>query len=474
VAVEGTVARPSRAAIDHVWRELLRRLGLSPAPGAPPGAEPLGVTLHYGEPAQVKGVRPSVVVMPCREESWSDLLARPPAGLHWRSEGVVPASARLPLDLPVPAILWGKGRESGQAPFAEQTEEGLVVFNADILSAALFMLSRWEESRPGPRDAHGRFPATASVALRQGFLDRPIVDEYALILGQWLSRLRPAWHAAPAPGSLELSHDIDSLRRFRGPRAAARGVASALLRRRDPIGAWQSFREGLTELLRPEDAVNFRGVAELAELSRRRGLRSTFYVMTGEPRPPDSDFRWNWPPLRTLIGALREGGCEIGLHPSYRACEDAERLRAEKARLDELLGETYYGSRQHFLRFKVPATWRMLEDAGLRSDATVGYADHEGFRTGTCHPFRPFDLDRDRELTIWERPLVVMDATLRHYRRLDPAAAGERLDLLYRRCDAVGGALSVLWHNSSLHGCWAPWAAAYRKLLESSAVSPAG
>ena len=40
------------------------------------------------------------------------------------------------------------------------------------------MLSRYEELITKDRDQHNRFPATASVAFKAGFLDRPIVSEY--------------------------------------------------------------------------------------------------------------------------------------------------------------------------------------------------------------------------------------------------------------------------------------------------------
>ena len=48
----------------------------------------------------------------------------------------------------------------------------------DILAASFFMLTRWEEYVNRTRDNHNRFQATASLAYKQGFLDRPIVNEY--------------------------------------------------------------------------------------------------------------------------------------------------------------------------------------------------------------------------------------------------------------------------------------------------------
>ena len=158
-------------------------------------------------------------------------------------------------------------------------------------------------------------------------------------------------------------------------------------------------------------------------------------------------------------------GFEIGFHPGYDTFNDPERLAEEKDRLDAVLGKTQYGGRQHFLRFQVPNTWRHWEQIGLTYDSTMTYADHEGFRCGTCHPFRPFDVEQNRELDLWEWPLIVMDGTLRQYRGLTPEQGQARILELARRCKQVGGTFTLLWHNSSLGGEWRPWAEVYRRVV---------
>ena len=52
----------------------------------------------------------------------------------------------------------------------------------DIFGSAFFMLTRYEEMVITERDTHGRFPARASIAYREGLLERPIVDEYLELL----------------------------------------------------------------------------------------------------------------------------------------------------------------------------------------------------------------------------------------------------------------------------------------------------
>ncbi|MGI6455407.1 MAG: hypothetical protein ACOX5R_07245 [bacterium] len=80
-------------------------------------------------------------------------------------------------------------------------------------------------------------------------------------------------------------------------------------------------------------------------------------------------------------------------------------------------------------------------------------------------PFKPFDIEQNRELDIVEIPLIVMEGTLRNYRNLTPEEGEERILTLAKRCKQVNGTFTLLWHNTSLQGDWKPWAEMYRRVL---------
>jgi len=214
-----------------------------------------------------------------------------------------------------------------------------------------------------------------------------------------------------------------------------------------------------------EKDPHFQGCYELADLSEQNGLQSTFYFMAARPDLLDDGYDPLATPAQQLIRDLRQRGHEMGFHPGYSTLNNPKRFMEEKRRMDIALGGQQYGGRQHFLRFRVPHTWRLWEEAGLTYSSTLGYADHEGFRCGTCHPYRPFDVERDRQFDLVEIPLVAMDATLRGYRGLTPEQGEKRILSLARRCQRVDGVFSLLWHNSSLQGEWIPWANMYRRIL---------
>jgi hypothetical protein len=149
-----------------------------------------------------------------------------------------------------------------------------------------------------------------------------------------------------------------------------------------------------------------------------------------------------------LVEVVMEGGGEIGLHGSYTAAYDSERLAEEKGRLEELAGPLA-GQRYHYLRVDPLANLAQLSDLGFVYDTSLGFADRPGFRAGIAHPHRPWSFERDAPLDLIEIPLAVMDVTLAEDRYLGlPASAAERrlLDVVEWAAEH-GGGFAVLWHT---------------------------
>ncbi|MFW6116518.1 MAG: polysaccharide deacetylase family protein [bacterium] len=458
----------SLCASQWALRELARRAGFAGDSTSARNSEQLPASVFYCHPEQPQRTGPAIIVIPCAIDAWMSLLYQPDHSLEWLShDEVLPPGGRLPFDDPIPVLLWGPGRQAGRKRFAQFRADGKVIVNADIIAATFFMLSRWEETVVATRDEHGRFPAQAGVAYKQGLLDRPIVDEYALILREWLKVLLPRWEPRKRPFSVQLSHDVDHLRRFPDVMAVLRCAGGDLLKRRNLALAHLALSDTAAQVLSPETSSYVQGIRLLADLSRKHGLSNdVFYFMADGPGPFGGGYDPATPLVKRCIESVQRQGFEIGLHASYDAFGDRERLAEERRRLEATAGQPVRAVRQHYLRFRVPDTWRDFERVGLRRDSTMAYADHEGFRCGTCHAFRPFDLERNRSLDLWELPLVVMDGTLRGYRGLTPKQAEQRVLTLANRCESVEGVFTMLWHNSSLSREWLPWVSMYERLVQ--------
>jgi hypothetical protein len=354
----------------------------------------------------------------------------------WLTMASLP-SVRMVGDLP---ILYG----------AEQP--GLEV---DVFGSAFFMLTRYEELVVDERDGYGRFPAAASVAARHGFLTTPVVDAYVELLWQALERAWPRLERRPRAFAVLLTHDVDDplATLDHGPLHAARAFGGDLVRRRDPRLALRRARSLLGDRgADPHNTFDF-----LMDVSERHGLRSAFYFLAHRDQGPRDEgaYLFEDPWVGALIGRIAQRGHEVGLHPSGCTYRDAARTAEELGRLQRVAAaqgvrQDEWGGRQHFLRWANPDTWRNWEAAGLGYDCTLGYSEAVGFRTGTCHPYRVFDLRERRALALREVPFQVMDVTLLSAMALTPDAARAAVLDIAAECRRYGGSLGLLWHNNTL------------------------
>jgi len=329
----------------------------------------------------------------------------------------------------------------------------------DIFGSAFFMLTRYEELVKKERDNHGRFSAKASLGFQEGFLDRPIVDEYVEILWSCMKRLWPGLERRKRSYQVFLGHDVDQ------PFAAVgrpwpkliRNMAGDILKRKSLVLAGKRF---LSKILRKPTLDPFNTFEFIMDLSEKFGLQSTFCFKSGVTnRVFDECYSLQDRNIKAILKNIHERGHEIGLHPSYETYRDINKLKSEYRKLIDVLHELKIeqrslGARQHYLRWEAPTTWNIYERVGLDYDATLGFADHVGFRCGTCHSFPVFDLKDRKSLKLNECPLIVMEGTLlgEEYMGLSEEQALEYIERLSYVCRFYSGTFSLLWHNSMLIG----------------------
>ena len=333
----------------------------------------------------------------------------------------------------------------------------------DPLAASFFMLSRYEEYLPYQPDAHNRFSAAQSWAARSGALDRPIIWEWLKLLIAEIKRVFPEWGASLEKRSYQFcpTYDIDIpwAYRYRGWRGWARAALELVQLQR---GAWQNRIKAWMQA----ESDPFFTFPALRELHMATEIQPLVFWLLGQRSQYDTNPN---PRSRVMRGLIQEVAqwAECGLHPSYRGGQHSQRIVQEKALLEEVLEEPVVRSRQHFLRFTLPHTYRELLAAGIRSDYSMGYAEQPGFRAGTSEPFHWYDLAAERKTDLLVFPFAVMDVTLKNYQQMSPQEAQVMLQGLQAYCQTEGLTFCTLWHNSSFseaHG-WAGWWEVYRSLF---------
>jgi len=252
-----------------------------------------------------------------------------------------------------------------------------IVLRADLFGGAFFMLSRWEEHLPGERDEHGRFPAASSVALRQGFLHRPVVDEYVELLWTMLVHLGYAAPRRDTAFCWELTCDVDQLQLWPRRRRVARTSLSVLRHTRSARAFLYTAARGAATFVldHPDPYDSFDRLMDLAESI---GVRAQFFFMVGGSTRLDAGYNLTSWTLPRAIAAINRRGHLLGFHPSYVTYNQPERWAAEFRRFQEFAPNHLRRGRQHALRFEVPTTWCIWDDHEMEFDLSLGYPDTRG------------------------------------------------------------------------------------------------
>lgn len=336
----------------------------------------------------------------------------------------------------------------------------------DIVAAAFFMLARFEEWAGLPEDAHGR-PVTSSMhAARHGYLGRPVVDEWALLLAEKWRSIDPRVPEPIRTYRQVATVDLDNGFKYLG-RSWWRtlGAWSRDLLRANWDDAWERIQVLVGRVPDPfilDDKV-LHTLTSNAE-------RSIAFVLTADRGKWDHAVAVEHPAYEMALRRLA-GRMEVGVHPSYRSSDTEGLTESERDRLSRVIESEVSLSRQHFLRFRTPGTFRTAIDLGIREEHSMGCHDQLGFRAGTCTPYTWYDLDKDAPTSLIIHPFCVMDNTLRVKLGLDPAQAVEEVRPIIESVRKVRGTFTGLWHESYLArtGGNRPWREGILRIIEEAA-----
>ncbi len=314
----------------------------------------------------------------------------------------------------------------------------------DIIGSAFFMLSRMEEFLLDEVDIHKRFPASASLAVKENFYKIPVVDVYARLINVCLNKLNPNISIKKKNVKILPSHDLDHLSKLDNLRSVAGAVKRGLFR----ASSIKHSSHYLKEFLNRKNP--FDQIQNLVKMSEAISSKATFYFLVGKKGKYDSGhFDKYVSEAERYKNEIRAGGHSIGLHPSYSSGINLMELKEEKKKLEDWLGDRVFESRQHYLRLKIPETYQNLETVGIKTDSSIAYSEFPGFRAGTSREFQVFDLSSGKCLNLKERPLIAMDTSILKDISKSISEKFDEIEKIKSQIKANGGNWSFLIHNSN-------------------------
>lgn len=338
----------------------------------------------------------------------------------------------------------------------------------DWIASIFWLLSRLEEYGDAwAPDEFGRFNFTQSLLFREGVLQVPVVDYWVRDFERQLTKhfgiIFPERTARWEP-----TFDCDLTWAFKH---------KSFIKQ---VGGWaKDLVKGNLEavLLRPQVWMGrqndpFETYEVIGQLGSA-GWKVKVFFPVGDASKYDVQADYQLPEYQLIIQTMKQSNCTIGIHPSFPSMERETLLPMELQRLENILGESVVHSRQHYLRFRLPATYRALAGMGIEEEYSMGYAENTGFRAGTSHPFYWYDLENETVSRMRIHPFCLMDVALRHYRGFNtPAEAIHHALKLLNEVQTTGGIFGTCWHNNSLANKmeWKGWTKVWEAITEKAST----
>ncbi len=315
----------------------------------------------------------------------------------------------------------------------------------DIFSAVFYFISRMEEWQTFKPDKHGRFEASESILFEKAFYLKPVVDQWIIELGFALRRYYPEMILPEKKAKLLSTIDVDNLFAFKekGTLRTAGAIARDLMKRdiaqlKERIAVLKGRKKDPFDVY--DDVTAFCEEFQIP-------LIYFFLLRTGTVH--DRTVNPARGAFADVLKKLASSSASVGLHPSYYSVVKPALFEEEIHQLKKLIGKKVELSRQHYLRFDIRNTPKVLAGSGIQVDFTMGYAATPGFRAGTSHPFYYYDFHSEQSGELLMVPFCVMDGVYIVYKNRDPESAMNDLMNLAAEIRLSGGYFISVFHERS-------------------------
>lgn len=337
-------------------------------------------------------------------------------------------------------------------------------WNADIFALIFWAISRFEEyGKPKLNDTHDRFPETEMLSHRFGFQAYPFVDIWVLQLGKQIQSFGVEVNLPTFNSQATLDIDNPTAFKYKGLLRNGASILSHFLK-----GNWAQARLRFeVSFLGKEDP--FYTFNQIDSVCHKLKIKPIHFIWIGDYGPHDKGLHFQTPAFRKIVKRIGDN-YPIGLHPSYKSFDDPQQLQMEKERLEAITGQSITKSRQHYLRLRLPETYRQLIALGITDDYSMGFSNASGFRAGTSRSFLWYDLETEQETNLTIHPFAIMDSTALHHLKISPENFIQQANDLKNTLETIGGTFSVLFHNENFGGKmeWQGWNSVFETVMKNS------
>ncbi|MBS1654670.1 MAG: polysaccharide deacetylase family protein, partial [Bacteroidetes bacterium] len=316
----------------------------------------------------------------------------------------------------------------------------------DIFAATFYLLSRYEEYLPHQKDEYDRYAHKNSLAYKEGFLNQPLINVWLQNLRVLLKNKFPDSPLPEPEFNFIPTYDIDEAFSYcyKGIKRTAGGIMRSVFK-----GEFTQLAERIRVLSRKEKDP-FDSFEWMDQLHAKFNLEPKYFFLLAEKKGIyDKNISTGKAIIRQLVKKLVEK-YQSGIHPSWQSGDKPGLIKREIETLSAITEKPVTISRQHYIRFTLPQTFRHLIEAGIKEDHSMGYGSINGFRASVASPFYWYDLEKEEKTDLMLYPFCFMDANAYFEEKLSPDEALDELLYYYDAVKKVNGTFITLWHNTFL------------------------
>jgi hypothetical protein len=317
-------------------------------------------------------------------------------------------------------------------------------FPFDIFAATFYLISRYEEYLPYQKDMYGRYAHENSLAYKEGFLNLPLINIWLEQFKNILQQKFPSLIICNSSFTFLPTYDIDVAwaYKYKQWKISAGGAMKDLLK-----GAVKkiSLRRKVVnnEVQDPFDAYGW-----MDNLHQQYQLKPQYFFLVSEKLSKyDRNILPREPAMQQLI-QQHSDKYEIGVHPSWQSGDDVSLIKKEMKTIEDIAAIKITSSRQHYIRFTLPQTFRYLIEAAIKEDFSMGYGSINGFRASVASSFYWYDLEKNLPTDLLLRPFCYMDANSFYEQKFTPQQALNEMRHYYAVLKEVNGTYISIWHNN--------------------------
>jgi len=313
-------------------------------------------------------------------------------------------------------------------------------FYFDPFAASFYLVTRYEEYLPFVRDEYGRFQAKESLAWKNGFLDKPVVNMWASMIADEIVKKWKGWKPGHKEYRFIPTIDVNAawMYKRKGFFRTVAAIGGQLAG-----GQFKMVRDRI-KVIAGRRLDPFDTYTDQLGINKDLGLKTIYFILFADYDNNDRNIPVNNRHFQVLIKSLADY-CRIGIHTSYASLKSREKLEQELKRLSTVLNKDVNMTRQHFHVLNMPSTYRNFVNIDVENDFSMGYAVTPGFRAGICDPFYFYDLDFEVETNMKVWPYCIVDKGLEYGYSLDTS-----FKQIIDRVKGLNGTLVTLWNNESL------------------------